>query len=77
MSGIRPGTCGDPGPGDLHCTDTPGHRYSCYDAGEDVSWNDNQFEMGFFDSPDGGPVHVCDEPKCPGRAETGGGGQHG
>jgi hypothetical protein len=60
---IRTGTCADPGPGDAHCTEELGHRYSCYDAGRDVSWNDGQFDMGFFD----GTPHECDEPKCSGR----------
>lgn len=53
MSRIRPHTCGDPGPGDTHCTDDAGHRYSCYDAGEDVSFNHRQ---GFR--------HDCDDPAC-------------
>lgn len=56
MSAIRPGTCGDPGPYTAHCTDCPGHRYSCYDASEDVSFNHRQdFE------------HHCDDKTCPRR----------
>lgn len=35
MSAIRPHACGDPGPYDAHCTDDPGHAYSCYDGGDD------------------------------------------
>jgi hypothetical protein len=54
VSGIRRGTCGDPGPGESHCTDAPGHRYSCYDAGEDVSFNDRQDFR-----------HDCTDPTCP------------
>lgn len=54
MSAIRRGACADPGPGDAHCTDDPGHRYSCYDAGDDVSFNHRQ---GFR--------HDCADPACP------------
>lgn len=54
MSNIREGTCGAPGPYDYHCTDYIGHRYACYDAGEDVS-----FVEGDFDIP-----HQCDDPNC-------------
>ncbi|WP_131630689.1 hypothetical protein [Mycolicibacterium llatzerense] len=54
MSRIRPHTCGDPGPGDAHCTDDdPGHRYSCYDGGDDVSFNHRQDFR-----------HDCDDPNC-------------
>lgn len=56
MSKTRPGTCAEPGPYDAHCTDYPGHRYSCYDAGEDVSFNARADWL----SP-----HACDEPDCP------------
>ena len=42
MGAIRPGTCGDPGPHEAHCSEPRYHRYSCYDAGEDVSFNDRQ-----------------------------------
>ncbi|MCV7424354.1 hypothetical protein H7K45_27790 [Mycobacterium yunnanensis] len=53
MSKIRPGTCGDPGPYKAHCTDYPGHYYSCYDSGDDVSFNHRQdFE------------HHCDDTTC-------------
>ena len=53
MSAIRPGRCGEPGPGDAHCTDSRMHDYSCYDAGEDVSFNHRQdFE------------HHCTDPAC-------------
>lgn len=54
MSAIRPGTCADPGPYDAHCTDDPGHRYSCYDGGADVSFNHRQAFK-----------HDCDDPACP------------
>lgn len=54
MSVIRKGQCGDPGPYDAHCTVYPGHRYSCYDASEDVSFNDrHEF------------THECADPDCP------------
>lgn len=55
MSHRRPHTCGASGPYDAHCTDDPGHRYSCYDAGEDVSWNERHEWL----SP-----HACDDPEC-------------
>ena len=42
LRGAEKGACGMPGPYEAHCTDGPGHRYSCYDAGEDVSFNDRQ-----------------------------------
>jgi hypothetical protein len=42
VSAIRPGTCGDPGPGDAHCTDDLGHHYSCYDADDNVAFNARQ-----------------------------------
>lgn len=54
MGRIRSGTRADPGPYAAHCTDYPGHRYSCYDSGEDVSFNHQQD----FD-------HDCDDPACP------------
>ena len=53
MSKIRPHICGDPGPGDAHCTEDVAHRWSCYDAGEDVSFNDRQ---DF--------THDCSDPAC-------------
>ena len=57
MSDIRPHTCGAPGPYAAHCTDDdPGHPYSCYDAGEDVSFNHRQ---GF--------EHHCNDKTCPTR----------
>ena len=34
--------CDEPGPGDSHCTDRPGHDWSCYDARGDVSFNARQ-----------------------------------
>ena len=57
----RVGVCEDPGPGSAHCTDQTWHRYSHYDATKDVSWNDGQWEMGFFD----GVPHECGRPGCP------------
>lgn len=54
MTAIRPGTCGDPGPYDAHCTERVGHDYSCYDAGEDVSFN-HRHDF----------VHNCDDTACP------------
>lgn len=63
MSGIRPGACADPGPGDMHCTEHPLHDWSHYDAGADSSWNDGQFEDGWYEEM----PHECDEPNCPGR----------
>ncbi|MDF9716047.1 hypothetical protein [Nocardioides sp. ChNu-99] len=60
MSGPRPGACGERGPRAAHCTDYPGHRYSCYDAGEDVSFNDGQWRDGWYDEAG----HTCDDPAC-------------
>lgn len=54
MSKIRPGKCGDPGPYEAHCTDDRWHRYSCYDASEDVSFNHRQDFQ-----------HSCTDPACP------------
>ena len=54
MSAIRPDTCAMPGPYEAHCTDYPGHDYSCYDGSEDVSFN-HRHE---FD-------HRCSDPRCP------------
>lgn len=53
MSTIRKGQCADPGPYGAHCTDDTGHRYSCYDASEDVSFNHRQDFQ-----------HDCDDPSC-------------
>ncbi len=54
MSTIRRRTCGAPGPYTAHCTEFPAHDYSCYDAGEDVSFNARlDFE------------HDCSDPTCP------------
>lgn len=53
MGAIRPHTCAEPGPEDAHCTDYPGHHYSCYDAEEDVSFNHRQ---NF--------THDCKDPAC-------------
>jgi hypothetical protein len=60
MSGLRAGTCGDPGPHAAHCTEHPGHRYSCYDAGDDVSFNDGT-------TADSDAFHACDSADCPDR----------
>jgi hypothetical protein len=54
MSNRRKGQCNDIGPYEAHCTDDPGHRFSCYDASEDVSFNHRQ-EF----------VHACSDPTCP------------
>jgi hypothetical protein len=59
MSRIRPGTCGEPGPYTTHCTEHIGHRYSCYDAGDDSSWNDRSPEDWQTEQP-----HKCDDPRC-------------
>ncbi|QPL14649.1 hypothetical protein SEA_SCHWARTZ33_4 [Gordonia phage Schwartz33] len=54
MSSVRANTCGAPGPYTAHCTDNRYHDFSCYDAGEDVSFNSRQdFE------------HDCHDPNCP------------
>lgn len=63
MSAVRNGTCADPGPLGAHCTEPVGHPYSCYDAGEDTSWNDGQWRDGWYDNL----PHGCAEPDCPGR----------
>ena len=59
MSTIRPNTCAEPGPGDAHCTDDVLHRYSCYDAGDDVSFNSRQDFR-----------HDCADPACDRRHFT-------
>jgi hypothetical protein len=51
---IRNGQCADPGPGDAHCTEDRIHRFSCYDAGADVSFNDRH---DF--------THACTDRACP------------
>lgn len=38
------GDCADAGPWGAVCTDRPGHRYSCYDGGLDISFNSRWFE---------------------------------
>lgn len=53
MSQIRSGDCGMPGPYEAHCTEPRMHRYSCYDAGEDVSFNSRQDFR-----------HRCTDPMC-------------
>ena len=60
MSAIRKGTCGMPGPYGAHCTEPPMHRYSCYDAGDDVSFNERMMR-------DDDLVHECNDPLCHGR----------
>ena len=54
MSKIRPHTCGDPGPGDAHCTLDLGHDWSCHDGGLDESFNRR---IDFR--------HDCDDSACP------------
>lgn len=57
----RYGDCDEPGPGDAHCTNQYLHDYSCYDAGQDVSWNDRQyFEHHCEECPDDGLVNEGD-----------------
>lgn len=53
MSQILTGTCSMPGPYGAHCTDRPMHRYSCYDEGDDVAFNEGQ---SF--------THDCDDDNC-------------
>lgn len=65
MSTRREGTCREPGPRGAHCTDHPGHKWSCYDAGDDVSWNDGQW-YDFDLAP-----HACDDPDCPDQSYRG------
>lgn len=57
MSAVRPFTCAAPGPRDLHCQDTQGHRYTCQDG--DDCWAEWHFEA--FDLP----PHECTDPACP------------
>lgn len=59
MSRGRPGTCAEPGPRDLHCTENRMHDYSHYDAGEDESWNDRAPEDWQTETP-----HDCGDPDC-------------
>lgn len=61
MSAIREGTCAMPGPYGSHCTDYPLHRYSCYDAGDDVSFNARTMRE------EGIGHGKCDEPACEGN----------
>lgn len=42
-----------PGPYDAHCTDYPGHDWSCHDGGDDVSFNSR---IDFR--------HDCNDPNC-------------
>ncbi len=58
MSGVRRRTCGEPGPREAHCTLERYHNWSCYDGGEDVSFNDNQW-YDFDLAP-----HRCDDADC-------------
>lgn len=53
MGRILPWRCNMPGPGDSHCTNDRGHDWSCYDMGEDVSFNDRHDFR-----------HDCDDPQC-------------
>lgn len=65
MSRRREGTCGEPGPCEAHCTDHRMHDHSCYDAGDDVSWNHNQW-YDFDLAP-----HACDDTDCPDQGYRG------
>ena len=38
------GDCRDPGPYGSHCTEWAGHKWSCYDASKDQSFNNRTFE---------------------------------
>lgn len=58
MSRVREGACAMPGPHGAHCTDYPLHHYSCYDAGDDVSFNERAMRE---DQIVHGP---CDDPLC-------------
>ena len=63
MGKPRRDRCQQPGPYAAHCTEWPGHQYSCYDAGEDVSFNDRQdfvHNCGDVTCPDDGHVSVGD-----------------
>lgn len=51
--------CGEQGPYATHCTEPPNHRYSCYDASDDSSWNDRFPEDWQTETP-----HNCDDPEC-------------
>lgn len=59
MSRLRKGTCAEPGPYATHCTEPPLHRHSCYDAGDDSSWNDRFPEDWQTETP-----HACEDPGC-------------
>lgn len=56
MSARQRGVCNAPGPYAAHCTEHRDHRYSCYDAGEDVSFNDRQDWLA---------PHGCEDQHCP------------
>ncbi len=63
MSRRRLGACGEPGPYAAHCTEEWDHQYSCYDAGDDVSFNDRQdftHDCGDTECPHAGFVSVGD-----------------
>ena len=61
MSTRLPHTCGAPGPHNAHCTDEFRWPGSCYDASEDVFWNDRQYWY---------LPHACDDPTCPDQGYT-------
>lgn len=56
MSARQRDVCGEPGPHTAHCTEEWDHQYSCYDASDDVSFNDRQDWL----SP-----HNCGDAECP------------
>ncbi|MFD5599903.1 hypothetical protein ACFWHR_07575 [Leucobacter sp. NPDC058333] len=58
MSDIQTHWCGAPGPYGAHCTEDVGHRHSCYDAGDDVSFNERTMR------DDEIPHGECDEEGC-------------
>lgn len=53
VTAARQHVCDDPGPYEAHCTLGMSHPYSCYDGGEDVSWNHRQDFK-----------HDCGDPTC-------------
>lgn len=53
------GRCNEPGPWGAACTDWPLHRYSCHDAGKDVSWQPDWRE----DTPPEGGGSYIEEPE--------------
>lgn len=65
MAGVREGACAEPGPRGAHCTEHRYHGLSCYDASEDVSWNEGQW-YAFDLAP-----HDCKDTECPDKGYRG------